>query len=210
MELPRDISGKATVVIGLGLVIVLFFGYRAHVNSREALQILDLQMPNITRVAFDTQVFALTPANLEPVLASTSTQFAAPEGKEQLEKLKKEFASHLWIAVMTRNRGLQSATDVLTRVQLTTPITALQGYSSTGYAKMEVKEGGVGKEAASVNWNYIEPAITAVTLIGVQPKDFTGKPPYSKKDMSIWSRDFRLYFELAEVKSKEGAIAYAY
>ena len=63
---------------------------------------------------------------------------------------------------------------------------------------------------ASVNWNYIEPAITAVTLIGVQPKDFEGKAPYSKKDMRIWSRDFRLYFELAEVKSEERAVAYAY
>jgi hypothetical protein len=61
-----------------------------------------------------------------------------------------------------------------------------------------------------VNWNYIEPAITAVTLIGVQPNDFGGKPPYSKKDMRTWSRDFRLYFELAQVKSKEGAVAYAY
>jgi hypothetical protein len=145
-----------------------------------------------------------------PVLKSVSETFAGPEGNAEIEKFKKEFASHLWIAVMTRNRGLQSATEVLTRVQLTTPITALQGYTSTGYAKMEVKEGGIGKEAASVNWNYIEPAITAVTLIGVQPKDFAGKVPYSQKDMRIWSRDFRLYFELAEVKSKEGAIAYAY
>ena len=210
MELPRDISGKAMAVIGIGLVLVLFFGYRAYVNSRQALQILEIQMPNITRVAFDTQVFALSPANLEPVLKSVSEKFAGPEGNAEIEKFKKEFASHLWIAVMTRNRGLQSATEVLTRVQLTTPITALQGYTSTGYAKMEVKEGGIGKEMASVNWNYIEPAITAVALIGVQPKDFAGKPPYSKKDMSIWSRDFRLYFELAEVKSKEGAIAYAY
>jgi hypothetical protein len=75
---------------------------------------------------------------------------------------------------------------------------------------MEVKEGGIGKEMASVNWNYIEPAITAVTLIGVQPKDFESKAPYSKKDMRIWSRDFRLYFELAEVKSEEGAVACAY
>jgi hypothetical protein len=210
MELPRDISGKAMAVIGIGLVLVLFFGYRAYVNSRQALQILEIQMPNITRVAFDTQVFALSPANLEPVLKSVSEKFAGPEGNAEIEKFKKEFASHLWIAVMTRNRGLQSATEVLTRVQLTTPITALQGYTSTGYAKMEVKEGGIGKEAASVNWNYIEPAITAVTLIGVQPKDFGGKVPYSQKDMRIWSRDFRLYFELAEVKSKEGAIAYAY
>ncbi len=210
MELPRDISGKAAAVIGIGLVLVLFFGYRGYVNSRQALQILELQVPNITRVAFDTQVFALTPANLEPVLGIASTQFAGPEGKEPLEKLKKEFTSHLWIAVMIRNRGLQSATDVLTRVQLTTPITALQGYSLTGYAKMEAKEGGIGKEMASVNWNYIEPATTAVTLIGVQPKDFGGKAPFSKKDTSLWSRDFRLYFELVEVKSKEGAIAYAY
>lgn len=210
MELPRDISGKAMAVIGIGLVLVLFFGYRAYVNSRQALQILEIQMPNITRVAFDTQVFALSPANLEPVLKSVSEKFAGPEGNAEIEKFQKEFASHLWIAVMTRNRGLQSATEVLTRVQLTTPITALQGYTSTGYAKMEVKEGGIGKEAASVNWNYIEPAITAVTLIGVQPKDFGGKAPYSPKDMRIWSRDFRLYFELAEVKSKEGAIAYAY
>jgi hypothetical protein len=210
MELPRDISGKATAVIVAGLVLITFFAYRGYVNSRQALQILDLQVPNITRVAFDTQVFAITPANFEPVLAGASAQFAGPEGKEQLEKLKKEFASHLWIAVMTRNRGLQSATEVFTRVQLTTPITALQGYSSTGYAKMEVKEGGIGKETASVNWNYIEPAITAVTLIGVQPKDFGGKSPYSAKDTRVWSRDFRLYFELAEVKSKEGAIAYAY
>ena len=210
MEIPRDISGKTTALLVIGLVMVLFFGYRAYVNSRQALQILEIQVPNITRVAFDTQVFALTPANLEPVLTSVTRQFGGPEGKGEMEKFKKEFESHLWIVVMTRNKGLQSATDVLTRFQLATPITALQGYSSTGYASMEVKEGGKGKEMASVNWNYIEPAITAVTLIGVQPKDFAGKAPYSKKDMRIWSRDFRLYFELAEVKSKEGAIAYAY
>jgi hypothetical protein len=210
MELPRDISRTATAVIAGGLILVTFFAYRGYVNSRKALEILEIQAPNITRVAFDTQVFALTPANLEPVLGRVREQFAGSEGSAQIDKLKKEFTSHLWIAVMTRNRGLQSATEVLTRVQLTTPITALQGYSPTGYAKMEVKEGGIGKEVASVNWNYIEPAITAVTFIGVQPRDFPGKAPYSKKDMSIWSKDFRLYFELAEVKSKEGAIAYAY
>ena len=120
MELPRDISGKAMAVIGIGLVLVLFFGYRAYVNSRQALQILEIQMPNITRVAFDTQVFALSPANLEPVLKSVSEKFAGPEGNAEIEKFKKEFASHLWIAVVvTRNRGLQSATEVLTRVQLT-------------------------------------------------------------------------------------------
>ncbi len=210
MELPKDISGKATAVIVAGLLVITFFAYRGYVNSRQALQILEIQVPNITRVAFDTQVFALTPANLEPVLTSVTGQFGGSDSKGEMEKFKKEFASHLWIAVMTRNKGLQPATEVLTRVQLTTPITALQGYSSTGYASMEVKEGGKGKEMASVNWNYIEPAITAVTLIGVQPKDFAGKAPYSKKDMRLWSRDFRLYFELAEVHSKEGAIAYAY
>ena len=210
MEIPRDISGKSTALIVIGSMMILFFGYRAHVNSRQALQILDLQVPNITRVAFDTQVFALTPANLEPILSGVTAQFAGPAVNSEMERFKKAFDSHLWIAVMTRNRGLQSATDVVTRVQLTTPITALQGYSSTGYANMAVKEGGLGKETASVNWNYIEPAITAVTLIGVQPKDFAGKAPYSKQDMRIWSRDFRLYFELAEVKSEEGATAYAY
>jgi hypothetical protein len=210
MELPKDISRTTTAVIVAGLVLIIFFAYRGYVNSGKALQILEIQVPNITRVAFDTQFFALTPANLEPVLTTVAAQFAGPEGNAEVEKLKKEFDSHLWIAVMTRNKGLQSATEVLTRVQLTTPITALQGFSSTGYAKMEVKEGGIGKEMASVNWNYIEPAITAVTLIGVQPKDFEGKAPYSKKDMRIWSRDFRLYFELAEVKSEERAVAYAY
>lgn len=210
MELPRDISGKTAAVIVAGLLLITFFAYRGYVNSRQALQILDLQVPNITRVAFDTQVFALTPANLQPVLTSVTAEFGGPEGKEGMEKFKKDFESHLWIAVLTRNKGLQPATDVLTQVRLTTPITALQGYSSTGYARMEVKEGGIGKETASVNWNYIEPAITAVTLIGVQPKDFAGKAPYSEKETRIWSRDFRLYFELAQVKSKEGAIAYAY
>lgn len=210
MEIPKDISGKTTAWIVVGFVVILFFGYRAYVNSRQALQILEIQVPNITQVAFDTQVFALTPTNLEPILARVTGQFAGGESKDEMEKLKKEFESHLWIAVVIRNKGFQSATDVLTRVQLTTPITALQGFSSTSYARMEVKEGGKGKEMASVNWNNIEPAITAVTLIGVQPKDFGGKPPYSKKEMRIWSRDFRLYFELAEVKSKEGAVDYAY
>jgi hypothetical protein len=210
MEIPRDISRKTTVLIVSGLVLVFFFGYRAHVNSRQALQILDLQVPNITRVAFDTQVFALTPANLEPVLTSVAPHFGGRGGKGDIERFRKEFDSHLWIAVLTRNKGLQSATDVMTRVQLTTPITALQGYSSTGYANMEVKEGGMGKETASVKWNYIEPAVAAVTLIGVRPKDFAGKAPYSRQDRRIWSRDFRLYFELAEVRSEEGAIAYAY
>jgi hypothetical protein len=210
MELPKDLSRTATVLIVAALILIIFFAYRGYVNSVKALQILELQVPNITRVAFDTQVFALTPANLEPVFTSVAQQFRGSEGKEEIEKLKKEVDSHLWIAVMTRNKGLQSATEVLTLVQLTTPITALQGFSSTGYAKMEVKEGGVGKETASFKWNYIEPAITAVALIGVQPKDFEGKAPYSKKDTRTWSRDFRLYFELAEVKSKEGAVAYAY
>jgi hypothetical protein len=90
MEIPRDISGKTTALIVSGLVLVLFFGYRAYVNSRQALQILDLQVPNITRVAFDTQVFALTPANLEPILKSVAAQFGGPAGNAEIEKLKKE------------------------------------------------------------------------------------------------------------------------
>jgi hypothetical protein len=210
MEIPKDISGKMTAVIVAGLLLITFFAYRGYVNSRQALKIMDLQVPNIMRVTFDTQVFALTPANLQPVLASAAVQFGGPDGKAEMEKFNKEFDSHLWIAVLTRNRGLQSAEEVLTQVRLTTPITALSGYSSTGYANMEVKDGGIGKETASVNWNYIEPGITAITLIGVQPKDFPGKAPYSKKDARVWARDYRLYFELAEVKSKDGAIAYAY
>ena len=206
IEIPRFISGKTTALIVIGLLLISFFGYRGYVNSRRALQILEIQVPNITRVAFETQVIALTPANLDPILARVTGQFAGDES----EKFKKEFKSHLWIAVMIRNKGFQPATDVLTRVQLNTPITALQGFSSTGYSRMEVNEGGKGKKMASVNWNYIEPSLMAVTLIGVQPKDFEGKPPYSKKEMRIWSRDFRLYFELAEVKSKGGSIDYAY
>ncbi len=204
-EFPKFISGKTTALIVIGILLILFFGFRGYINSRRALQILEIQVPHITRVAFETQVFALTPANLEPTLARVTEQFA----KDEMDNFKKEFESHLWIAVMIRNKGFESATDVLTRVQLTTPITALHGLSSS-YVKMKVKEGGKGKEMASVNWNYIEPAIMAVTLIGVQPEDFGGKPPYSKKEMRTWARDFRLYFELAEIKSKEGAIDYAY
>jgi hypothetical protein len=204
-DIPKFISGKTTALIVIGILLILFFSFRGYINSRRALQILEIQVPHITRVAFETQVFALTPANLEPTLARVTEQFA----KDEIDNFKKEFESHLWIAVMIRNKGFESATDVLTRVQLTTPITALHGLSSS-YAKMEVKEGGKGKEMASVNWNYIEPAIMAVTLIGVQPEDFGGKPPYSKKEMRTWARDFRLYFELAEIKSKEGAIDYAY
>ena len=204
-DIPKFISGKTTALIVIGILLILFFSFRGYINSRRALQILEIQVPHITRVAFETQVFALTPANLEPTLARVTEQFA----KDEMDNFKKEFESHLWIAVMIRNKGFESATDVLTRVQLTTPITALHGLSSS-YIKMKVKEGGKGKEMASVNWNYIEPAIMAVTLIGVQPEDFGGKPPYSKKEMRTWARDFRLYFELAEIKSKEGAIDYAY
>ena len=91
MEIPRDISGKTTALIVSGLVLVLFFGYRAHVNSRQALQILDLQVPNITRPAFDTQVFALTPANLEPVLTSVTPQFGGPEGRRKWKDLRRNF-----------------------------------------------------------------------------------------------------------------------
>src|SRR3970282_2439681 len=101
MEIPRDISGKTSALSVIGLVRVLFFGYRAYVNSRQALQILEIQVPNITRVAFDTQVFALTPANLEPVLTSVTRQFGGPEGKGEMEKFTKEFESHLWIVVIT-------------------------------------------------------------------------------------------------------------
>jgi hypothetical protein len=210
MELPKDISGKATAVIVAGLLLIVFFAYRGYVNSGRALQILEIQAPNITRVAFETQVVALTPANLEPILTRVAGQFTGGESAGELEKFKKAFASHLWIAVITRNRGLQPATDVLTRVQFATPITAIQGFSSTSYARMEVKEGGIENTMASVNWNYIEPTVISLTLFGVQPKDFEGKSPYSKKDMRIWSRDFRVYFELAEVKSNEGATDYAY
>jgi len=204
-EFPKFISGKTTAVIVIGILLILFFSFRGYINSRRALQILEIQVPHIKRVALETQVFALTLANLEPTLARVTVQFA----KDEMDNFKKEFESYLWIAVMIRNKGLEPATDVLTRVQLTTPIMALHGLSSA-YTKMEVKEGGKGKEMASVNWSYIEPAIMAVTLIGVQPEDFGGKPPYSKKEMRTWARDFRLYFVLAEIKSKEGAIDYAY
>src|SRR3972149_8815261 len=111
MELPKDISRTATAVIVAGLLLITFFAYRGYVNSGKALQILDLQVPNIPRVAFDTQVFALTPANLEPVLTTVAAQFGGTDGAEKMAKLKNEFESHLWIAVMTRNRGLQSATE---------------------------------------------------------------------------------------------------
>jgi len=87
MEIPKDISGKTTACIVIGLVLVLFFGYRAYVNSRHALQILEIQVPNITRVAFETQVFALSPANLEPILAHVTGQFAGTEGKGEMEKI---------------------------------------------------------------------------------------------------------------------------
>ncbi len=204
-DIPKFISGKTTALIVIGILLILFFSFRGYINSRRALQILEIQVPHITRVAFETQVFALTPANLEPTLARVTEQFA----KDEMDNFKKEFESYLWIAVMIRNKGLEPATDVLTRVQLTTPIMALHGLSSA-YAKMEVKEGGKEKEMASVNWDYIEPTLVAVTLIGVQPEEFGGKPPYAKKDMRVWARDFRLYFELAEIKSKEGAIDYAY
>ncbi len=204
--IPKFISGKTTALIVIGILLILFFSFRGYINSRRALQILEIQVPRIARVAFETQVFALTPANLEPTLARVAKLFAGDE----MEIFRKEFESHLWIAVMIRNKGLKPATDVLTRIQLTTPITALHGLSSRSYAGMEVKEGGKGKELASVNWNYIEPTTVAVTLIGVQPEEFGGKPPYSKKEMRTWARDFRLYFELAEIKSKEGAIDYAY
>ncbi len=205
-EFPKFISGKTTALIVIGILLILFFSFRGYINSRRALQNLEIQVPHIMRVAFETQVFALTPANLEPTLARVTEQFA----KGEMQIFRKEFESHLWIAVMIRNKGFKPATDVLTRIQLTTPITALHGLSPTSYGKMEVKEGGKGKEMALVNWNYIEPAIMAVTLIGVQPEDFEGKPPYSKKEMRTWARDFRLYFVLAEIKSKEGAIDYAY
>ena len=210
MEIPRDISRTSAVVIVAALLLITFFAYRGYVNSGRALEILNLQVPNITRVTFDTQVFPLTRANLGPILISVSPEFSGSDGKMEIEELNKEFDSHLWIVVMTRNKGLKAATEVLTRIQLTTPITAIKGLSSTGYAKMEVKDGGIGQETVAVNWNYIEPAITAVALIGVKPKDFGSKAPYSKADMQRWSRDYRLYFDLAEVKSGEGAIAYAY
>ncbi len=205
-EFPTFISGRTAALIVIGLVMISFFSCRGYFNSRRSLKIMEIQVPNITRIAFETQVFALTPANLEPTLARVTEQFS----KGESEKFREEFDSHLWIAVMIRNKGLKPATEVLTRVQLTTPITALHGLTSTSYGKLEVKEGGKGKEMALVNWNYIEPAIMAVTLIGVQPEDFGGKPPYSKKDLQTWARDFRLFFEFAEIKSKEGAIDYAY
>lgn len=136
-DIPKFISGKTSALIVIGILLILFFSFRGYINSCRALHILEIQVPHITRVAFETQVFALTPANLEPTLARVTEQFA----KDEMDNFKKEFESHLWIAVMIRNKGFESATDVLTRVQLTTPITALHGLSSS-YVKMKVKEGG--------------------------------------------------------------------
>lgn len=68
----------------------------------------------------------------------------------------------------------------------------------------------MGNEEALIDWNYIEPKSEAVIFLGVRPGDFKVKPPYSDEDMRLWSRDFRTYFELAEIKSKEGALDYLY
>lgn len=206
MELPSEVSNKTVALTVVILLIFLFFIYRGYVNSRQALQIMETQVPNITRVAFETAVFAPTQASIDAILKRVTGFTAASE----VEKFKKGFDSHLWIGVAIRNRGLKNASEVSTRIRLSTPIMAIQGFNSTVYARLETKEGGLGKENALLKWTYIEPRSTSVIFLGVQPKDFKATPPYSKKDMQLWSRDFKVYFDLAEVNSKEGASDFAY
>jgi hypothetical protein len=206
MELPTEISNKKVVLAIAISLILLFFLYRAYVNSRQALQILETQVPNITRVAFETEVFALTQGNLDAVL-KRFTGFAAAS---DVEKYKKEFDSYLWMGVAIRNRGLKNAAEVSARIRLSTPIKAIQGFNSTVYARLETQEGGIGKPDALLRWTYLEPRSTSLILLGVQPEDFNAKPPYSNKEMQIWSRDYKVYFELAEISSKEGAFDFAY
>lgn len=126
-------------------LILLFFLYHAYTNSRQALEILETQVPNITRVAFETEVFAPTQGNLDPVL-KRFTGFATAS---EIEKFKKEFDSYLRIGTAIRNRGLKNAPDVSARIRLSTPIMAVRGFNSTVYARLETKEGGVGKDALS-------------------------------------------------------------
>ncbi len=206
MEIPREITNKTATWMVFALVILLFFLYRAYSNSRQALEILETQVPNITRVAFETEVFTPTLGNIDAVL-QRMTPFGA---SSELEKFKKEMDSNLWIGVSIRNRGLKTATDVSTRVRLTTPVTAIYGFNATTYARLETKEGGVGKAEALLNWTYLEPRNVALIFLGVRPEDFHGKSPYSKQDMQMWSKDFKAYFEFVEVKSKEGAFDYVY
>lgn len=186
--------------------IFLFFLYRAHVYSRESLRILGEQVPHVTRITFKTAVFALTPGKLSAVLK----RITGSDKPAEIEKFKKGFDSNLWLGILIRNRGFKAASDVSTQVRLTTPIRAITGFSSTIYAGLETKEGGVGKEEVLMEWNYIEPRSAAVIFLGVQPRDFKAKPPYSDEDMRLWSRDFRTSFELVEIKSKEGALDYVY
>ncbi|MGH7843976.1 MAG: hypothetical protein ACREQW_02230 [Candidatus Binatia bacterium] len=206
MEIPRELSNKAVTVIVLLLAIVLFFIYRAYMNSRQAINVLETQVPNITRVAFESQLFAPTLGNIDTVLKKITTYGASSE----MEKFKKELNSQLWIGIAIRNRGLKLAADISTRVRLATPITAIRGFNSTLYAKLETKEGGVGKKEAVLNWSYLEPKSVSFILLGVQPEDFAGKPPYTDRDMQLWSADFKGSFQFAEIRSKEGAFDYLF
>jgi hypothetical protein len=206
MEIPREISAKTTVWIFVALAILLFFLYRAYINSRQALQILETQVPNITRVAFETEVFAPTLGNLDGIF-QRMTAFGA---STEVEKLKKEMESHLWLGISIRNRGLKIATDIAVHVRLATPITSVYGFNGTTYARLEAKEAGVGKSDASFVWTYLEPRAVSVIFLGVRPDDLAAKPPYSRRDMQTWSKDFKAYFELVEVKSKEGAFDFVF
>jgi hypothetical protein len=206
MELPTEVSNKTVAVTAVILLLVLFFLYRAYVNSRQALQIVEAQVPNITRVAFETEVFAPTQGNLDAVLK----RFTGFASASEVDKFKSEFDSNLWIGVAVRNRGLKNAADVSARVRLVTPIVAVRGFNSTVYSRLETKEGGIGKPDALFQWSYLEPRSTSLILLGVQPEKIDAEPPYSREDMALWSRDFKIYFESAEISSKEGAFDFAY
>ena len=206
MEIPQEISKKAAAWIGIGVAVVLFFVYRGYVNSRQALQILDNQVPNITRVAFETEVVAPTEGNLDAILKQVKNFGNSPD----IDRFKKRFPDHLWIGLLIRNRGLKMATDIAARIRLTAPISAVEGFSSTDFGKLETRGEALGKDEIELNWNYLEPGHTAVIFLGVRPKEIDSQPPYSRQQMQLWARDFKIYFELAQIQTKEGSVDYAY
>jgi hypothetical protein len=181
MEIPNEIDNKA-VALALAIgVILLIFLYRAYVNSRRSLRVLKEQAPHVTRVTFNTTVFALTPGKLSAVLKGV----LGSDRSSEIEKFKKDFNSNLWLGILIRNRGLKAASNVSTQVKLATPIRAITGFSGTVYAGLETKEGGLDKEDALIEWNYIEPKSAAVIFLRVQPKDFKARLPYSGEGMRL-------------------------
>lgn len=122
----------------------------------------------------------------------------AEQGGEEAENLALEPADYLWMTLVVRNIGVESARDLEVELNTTAPIQQVF-FAGPGWSNESAIEHEPGANSAALTFESLVRDDEAFIFIAMNPNAY--EMPYTEEAHRMRARDFELYFERVHVDS---------